>query len=591
MIIALQTLVFFRESLFAAIDRLLRPYYKHFSLTFNRHGNVSDDEESEDHVFAEFDDEKGVVFFPPMYAQRYAAVSDCLMDERWCGQLEKVVDFGYHDMSFIKYLKEVPGIKKILGVDIESIPLRCSSDLLGCEEYVPKRENPLQVILYQGNAADPDYRLIGCDAVIAIEMIEHMLPHDLERIVHTIFGFIKPRIAVITTPNGDFNPLFKALEKNGLRRLDHFFEWSREQFHDWCSNIVVRYPQYTVSCRGVGPGPQGTIHYGCCSQLALFVAKDYHKQQDLNLNSLALVPKVPSPFNVCEMIGSIDSPGVLTDSNNMLCSPNNMDSYTELVFSDKQSCVTIMLSPSFSLDSMECRDNTAQCNLDKELGKNFLFDEEPCFGVLWPRRKNDNRVYVIEDVNSRLNCTTLQVKKFSKITQNMLARNRIDSLGHTREVVDEIKHLTKMLNFKNEAIDKVEGSQIWNNINWGDNAPYWNQYYKIVREYNYPFEAKTEEGRILDLISDEINRLIDSQYEEDFSVDANKLEIPLDYLMRAVQHITNDVEKVKDLMEWNGYEIVDGMVIYSRLVLDNASLGSPDDEWHDNDTFSEVIMF
>lgn len=56
-----------------------------------------------------------------------------------------MVDFGYHDMSFIKYLKEVPGIKSILGVDIESIPLRCSSDLLGGEDYVPKRENPLQV--------------------------------------------------------------------------------------------------------------------------------------------------------------------------------------------------------------------------------------------------------------------------------------------------------------------------------------------------------------------------------------------------------------------------------------------------------------
>lgn len=90
MIIALQTLVFFRESIFAAIDRFLRPYYKHLSLSFTRLGSVSDDDESEDHVFAEFDDEKGVVFFPPVYAQRYAAVSDCLMDERWCGKLEKV---------------------------------------------------------------------------------------------------------------------------------------------------------------------------------------------------------------------------------------------------------------------------------------------------------------------------------------------------------------------------------------------------------------------------------------------------------------------------------------------------------------------
>lgn len=64
-------------------------------------------------------------------------------------------------------------------------------------------------------------------------MIEHMLPHDLDRLVHNVFGFVKPWVAVVTTPNGDFNVLFKKLEKNGLRRLDHFFEWSREQFHDW----------------------------------------------------------------------------------------------------------------------------------------------------------------------------------------------------------------------------------------------------------------------------------------------------------------------------------------------------------------------
>lgn len=55
------------------------------------------------------------------------------------------MDLGYHDMSFIKYLKEVPGVHTVLGVDLEYIPLRCSSDLLGCEEYSRIRESPLEV--------------------------------------------------------------------------------------------------------------------------------------------------------------------------------------------------------------------------------------------------------------------------------------------------------------------------------------------------------------------------------------------------------------------------------------------------------------
>ncbi|XP_052754610.1 uncharacterized protein LOC113522915 [Galleria mellonella] len=587
MIIALQALIFFRESLLTAINRLLRPYYKHF-LSLNRDENTSDNEDFEDHVFAEFDDEKGVVFYPPVYAQRYAAVSDCLMDERWCGKLEKVVDLGYHDISFIKYLKEVPGIKCILGVDIESIPLRCSSDIFAIDEYSLKREKPLQVILFQGNAADPDYRLIGCDAVVAIEMIEHMLPHDLERLVHTVFGFIKPWIAVFTTPNSDFNVLFKALEKNGLRRLDHFFEWSREQFHDWCSNIVSRYPQYTVSCKGVGPGPPGTLHYGCCSQLAVFISKEYHKQQDLNLNSLALVANAPKYNDASDMIGTWEYPGSPESQtkNKMLCLPNSSESITELVFSE-QSCITILISPSFSMASLEYRDKILQCNLDFEVGRNFLmFDDEMYFNVLVPRRKLANRVYVIEDVTSRLNCTTLQVKKFSKTTQNMMLKNRFDSIVHTRQVVDEIQHLTKMLNFDKESINK-EHNGTWCNINWGDNAPYWNQYYKVVREYNYPFENKSEECRILDLISEEMNRLIDIQYDEECSLDVNKFEIPIDQLMRVVEHITDDVDRVKDLLEWNGYEVVGDTVIHSRIVVDSGSVPTHDDDWQDNDTFSD----
>nr|H9JDT2.1 RecName: Full=Small RNA 2'-O-methyltransferase; AltName: Full=HEN1 methyltransferase homolog 1; Short=BmHen1 [Bombyx mori] len=414
MIIAIQTLIFFRQSLLTALDRLLRPYFQKFALSLTKSSFESDDDEPDENVFAEYDDEKGVIFFPPMYVQRYAAIVDCLLDERWSGKLDKVVDLGYHDMSFIKYLKEVSGIKSILGVDLETIPLQCSSDLLSCNEYAPKRETPLQISLLQGNAADPDYRLIGCDAVIAIEMIEHMLPHDLERLVHTVFAFIKPWIVIFTTPN-DFKDV------------------------------------------------------------------------------------ITGDINICKF----------------------------------------------------------------------------------------NEKYL-----HRLNCTTLQVKKFSKTTQGLMAKNKVDALVHTREVVEEIKHLTKMLNFNKSGLNQQdEKTHIWYNFNWGENAPYWNQYYKIVREYNYPFETKSDDCRILDLISDEMNRLIDLQYDDILSVDLNKLEIPLQHLMQTVQHITDDVENVRELLEWNGYEVVDDMVIYSRLAIDNVTIDSQIDDWQENESVSDVKKF
>lgn len=90
MIIALQTLVFFRHTLLAVLDRVLRPYYNRLVLSFRSNGPASEEEETGDPVYSEFDNDKGVIFFPPMYVQRYAAVSDCLMDERWCGKLQKV---------------------------------------------------------------------------------------------------------------------------------------------------------------------------------------------------------------------------------------------------------------------------------------------------------------------------------------------------------------------------------------------------------------------------------------------------------------------------------------------------------------------
>lgn len=59
------------------------------------------------------------------------------------------------------------------------------------------------------------------------------------------------------------------------------------------------------------------------------------------------------------------------------------------------------------------------------------------------------------------------------------------------------------------------------------------------------FQVKSDECRILDLISDEVNRLIDTQFDEDYSIEVNKLEIPMELLMRVVEHITDDVDKVK----------------------------------------------
>lgn len=61
--------------------------------------------------------------------------------------------------------------------------------------------------------------------------IEHLYPDDLDAFPYTVFGFIKPQVAIVTTPNADFNVLFK--EMKAFRHPDHKFEWTRQQFQDW----------------------------------------------------------------------------------------------------------------------------------------------------------------------------------------------------------------------------------------------------------------------------------------------------------------------------------------------------------------------
>ncbi|GBP96126.1 Small RNA 2'-O-methyltransferase [Eumeta japonica] len=148
-------------------------------------------------------------------------------------------------------------------------------------------------------------------------------------------------------------------------------------------------------------------------------------------------------------------------------------------------------------------------------------------------------------------------------------------------MVTKMRQLRKMLHIDNREFKDADIQvPLWNNINWGENAPYWNQYYKIVREYKYPIEANSEEQRILDVITEEISKHVDLQDQND-NFDC-RTEIPIEQIMWAVEHITQDVDKIKELLEWNGYQIVDNVVIHTRSVLDNSHVS------HDGDYSQET---
>uniref|UniRef100_A0A1B6MM70 Small RNA 2'-O-methyltransferase n=1 Tax=Graphocephala atropunctata TaxID=36148 RepID=A0A1B6MM70_9HEMI len=228
---------------------------------------------NEEFTFAcNYSEERGMTFIPPVYTQRYLVIENILKKPCWAENVKKVVDFGCAELTFeMRHLTNLFGIQEIVAVDVKQDLLSFSCCKAGPSpiDYLRPRPTPLTVRVFCGSVAHTHQILNDTDAVIAIELIEHLYPGDLEDLPFTIFGYIRPKIAMFTTPNSDFNILFPNF--SGFRHNDHKFEWSRQQFEDWGNNLVLRYPDYSVSFQGVGPGPTGTEHLGCCSQMATFI--------------------------------------------------------------------------------------------------------------------------------------------------------------------------------------------------------------------------------------------------------------------------------------------------------------------------------
>lgn len=207
-------------------------------------------------------------FFPPAYIQRYCAVANIL--DGYKGSLRKIVDFGCAELGFLVYMKALPEVQEIFCVDVDKEVLERNEKKAEplITERLSSRERDLTIEICEGSVTDNDIKLKHVNAVICIELIEHLYPDTLIDLPFNIFGYIKPDVAIITTPNVEFNVVFPHL--SGFRHSDHKFEWTRKQFQDWAQNIVERYPYYSVTFHGICNGPEGTEDFGALTQMAVF---------------------------------------------------------------------------------------------------------------------------------------------------------------------------------------------------------------------------------------------------------------------------------------------------------------------------------
>lgn len=212
-----------------------------------------------------------ITFSPVLSEQRYKTVVKVIRDYAELELVKTVTDFGCASFSFFcQHLLACEFLSTVNLVDIDRKIIEIALPVISLERYretVSYGRNTLTVNIFEGSVAKKDDRILGSDVVVAIELIEHLFPDELEQFPSTVFGFIQPKLVIITTPNYDFNILFE--NGNSFRHYDHKFEFTKRQFADWVYNITQKY-DYNVELYGIGEPPINSENVGYCSQMAVF---------------------------------------------------------------------------------------------------------------------------------------------------------------------------------------------------------------------------------------------------------------------------------------------------------------------------------
>ena len=164
---------------------------------------------------------------------RRDAVATILRDR----DVATVVDLGCGEGKLIQRLLRERALTRIVGVDASPVALERAGRRLRVEEWSERQKERTQLLF--GSALYVDARLAGIDAVVCIEVIEHL---DLDRLPlfeQVLFEHFRPKVVVVTTPNRLYNVRY-GLEDGVWRHSDHRFEWSRAQFAAWVDGVVSR---------------------------------------------------------------------------------------------------------------------------------------------------------------------------------------------------------------------------------------------------------------------------------------------------------------------------------------------------------------
>jgi 3' terminal RNA ribose 2'-O-methyltransferase Hen1 len=192
--------------------------------------------------------------------QRLEAVFAILRDRG----VARVLDLGCGDGRLVRMLLRDPHFRDVVGLDVSRRQLDRAAARLRLEDLpAPQRQ---RLTLIQGSLLYRDARLVGYEAAVLVEVIEHLEPTRLGTFAQVLFGDTRPGTVILTTPNREYNSKWPGLPTGTWRHRDHRFEWTRAEFQQWAARVAAQYA-YTVEFRGVGPEDP---HVGSPTQMGIF---------------------------------------------------------------------------------------------------------------------------------------------------------------------------------------------------------------------------------------------------------------------------------------------------------------------------------